>query len=66
MRTGLTRLATIRRMKYLITYEKRGAQGLFPVTSKTVIEADDIVRASIKAIGNANTNERVKSIASIE
>ena len=62
MRTGLTRLATIRRMKYLITYEKRGRHGLFPATSATTIEAKDMVDATMKALISANSNERVKSV----
>ena len=61
MRTGLTRLATTRRMKYLITYEKRGRQGLFPATSATTSEAKDMIDATMKALINANSNERVKS-----
>ena len=62
MRTGLTRLATIKRVKYLITYEKRGRHGLFPATSATTIEAKDMVDATMKALTNANDNERVKSV----
>jgi len=62
MRTGLTRLATIRRVKYLITYEKRGRHGLFPATSATTIEAKDMIDATMKALINANKNERVKSV----
>ena len=62
MRTGLTRLATIKRVKYLITYEKRGRHGLFPATSATTIEAKDMVDATMRALANANDNERVKSV----
>jgi len=65
MRIGLTRLATIRRVKYLITYEKRGRQGLFPATSATTIEAKDMVDATMKALINANKNERVKSVLAV-
>jgi len=49
-------------MKYLITYEKRGRHGLFPATSATTIEAKDMVDATMKALTNANDNERVKSV----
>ena len=49
-------------MKYLITYEKRGRHGLFPATSATTIEAKDMVDATMKALKNANNNERVKSV----
>ena len=52
-------------MKYLITYEKKDHTGLFPVVSQATIEADDIVRASIKAVSDASSNERVKSIAAL-
>ena len=65
MRTGLTRLATTRRMKYLITYEKRGRHGLFPATSATTIEAKDMIDATVKALKNANDNERVKSVKAV-
>ena len=50
-------------MKYLITYEKRGRHGLFPATSACTIEAKDVVDATVKALKNANDNERVKSVA---
>ena len=49
-------------MKYLITYEKRGRHGLFPATSAQTIEAKDMVDATMKALINANKNERVKSV----
>ena len=52
-------------MKYLITYEKRGRQGLFPATSATTIEAKDMIDATMKALKNANSNERVKSVKSV-
>ena len=66
MRTGLTPHATIRRMKYLITYEKRGRYGLFPATSATTIEAKDMVDATMKALKTANSNERVKSVKALQ
>ena len=66
MRTGLTLHATTRRVKYLITYEKRGRHGLFPATSATTIEAKDMVDATLKALKNANNNERVKSVKVVE
>ena len=50
-------------MKYLITYEKRGLQGLFPATSATTIEAKDMVDATVKALRDVNDNERVRSVA---
>ena len=62
MRTGPTHLATIKRVKYLITYEKRGRHGLFPATSATTIEAKNMVDATMKALVGANDNERVKSV----
>ena len=62
MRTGLTLHATTRRVKYLITYEKRGRHGLFPATSATIIEAKDMIDATMKALKNANKNELVKSV----
>ena len=49
-------------MKYLITYEKRGRHGLFPATSATTIEAKNMVDATVMALKNANSNERVKSV----
>jgi hypothetical protein len=49
-------------MKYLITYEKRGRHGLFPATSTVTIEAKDMPDATMKALTNANKNERVKSV----
>jgi hypothetical protein len=65
MRTGTTLHATTRRMKYLITYEKRGRHGLFPATSAQTIEAKDMIDATMKALINANKNERVKSVAAV-
>jgi hypothetical protein len=50
-------------MKYLITYEKRGRQGLFPATSVATIEAKDMVDATMKALRDVNDNERIKSVA---
>jgi hypothetical protein len=52
-------------MKYLITYEKRGRHGLFPATSAQTIEAKDMIDATMKALINANSNERVKSVKSV-
>ena len=64
MRTGLTRLATIRRVKYRITYEKIIHSGeLFEKTeSVTRIVAHNLVEATEWALANANKNERVKSV----
>jgi hypothetical protein len=63
MRTGLTRLATTRRVKYRITYEKINEPvGLFPTVSTTIVEAKDVIQATVKALGDANDNERVKAI----
>ena len=52
-------------MKYLITYEKRGRHGLFPATSATTIEAKNMVDATMKALKNANDNERVRSVQAV-
>ena len=62
MRTGLSPVVAATSVKYLITYEKRGRHGLFPATSADTIEAKDMVDATMKALKNANDNERVKSV----
>ena len=65
MRTGLTRLATTRRVKYRITYEKispLGPLGGDGETSAVVIEARDMIDATMKALINADKNERVKAV----
>ncbi len=66
MRTGLTLHATTRRMKYLITYEKKGRHGLFPATSATTIEAKNMIDATVKALKAVNSNERVKSVKALQ
>jgi len=63
MRTGLSPVVAATNVKYLITYEKRGRHGLFPATSAATIEAKDMIDATMKALINANKNERVKSVA---
>ena len=53
-------------MKYLITYEKidpLGPLGGDGQTSRTTIEARNMVDATMKALTNANKNERVKAVA---
>jgi|TARA_R110000824_G_scaffold394693_1_gene594706 hypothetical protein len=65
MRTGLSPVVAAPNVKYLITYEKRGRHGLFPATSADTIEAKDMIDATMKALINANKNERVKSVALI-
>ena len=65
MRTGTTRPVTIRRVKYHVTYEKinpLGPLGGDGQTSRTVIEAKDMIDATMKALINANKNERVKTV----
>ena len=65
MRTGTTRPVTNRRVKYRITYEKinllgpLGGEGL---TSAVVIDARNMIDATMKALINANENERVKAV----
>ena len=52
-------------MKYLITYEKidpLGPLGGDGQTSRTTIEARDMIDATMKALINANKNERVKAV----
>ena len=65
MRTGTTRPVTNRRVKYHVTYEKinpLGPLGGDGQTSRTTIEARDMIDATMKALINANKNERVKVI----
>jgi len=52
-------------MKYRITYEKidpLGPLGGDGQTSHTVIEARDVVDATMKALINSNKNERVRAV----
>tara|TARA_Y100000296_G_C5014074_1_gene176586 strand:- start:250 stop:414 length:165 start_codon:yes stop_codon:yes gene_type:complete len=50
-------------VKYRITYEKINEPvGLFPTVSTTIVEAKDVIQATVKALGDANDNERVKAI----
>jgi len=68
MRTGTTRPVTNRRVKYRITYEKinlLGPLGGDGQTSHTVIEARDMIDATMKALINTNKNERVKSVSAV-
>ena len=65
MRTGTTRPVTNRRVKYRITYEKidpLGPLGGDGQTSRVTIEARDMIDATMKALINANKNERVKIV----
>ena len=68
MKTGLTRLATIRRMKYRIIYEKidpLGPLGGDGETSHTTIEAGNMIEATMQALEHVNKNERVKSVEGV-
>ena len=52
-------------MKYRVTYEKinlLGPLGGHGLTSAVVIEARDMIDATMKALINANKNERVKAV----
>jgi hypothetical protein len=52
-------------MKYRITYEKidpLGPLGGDGQTSRTTIEARNMIDATMKALTNANKNERVKAV----
>ena len=65
MKTGTTPHATNRRMKYHVTYEKinpLGPLGGDGQTSHTTIEARDMIDATMKALINANKNERVTAV----
>ena len=52
-------------MEYRITYEKidpLGPLGGDGETSRTTIEARNMIDATMKALTNANKNERVKAV----
>ena len=65
MKTGLTHLATIRRVRYRITYEKinpLGPLGGDGETSHITLEARNLVEATMQALDVADVNERVKAV----